>query len=259
MPDAITKAAEDVVRTLRMWKLPIDPFAIAEEEEIELAPGTYGERFDGRIEYLGDVQGFVIYYKDAGRSPGRIHFSIGHELGHYYLEEHRARLMAGLQHDSVSDYKSRDERESEADRFSANLLMPEELFRKAVAEFRQNVCTLKDLCELADRLKTSITSTAIRYCDLNIEPATLVVSENGIVQWTWAAEDMKPHGCWFVRQGMPVPNKSQTAILLASGSSGIIGHRVDPSTWFDWPKAEWLYEETMKAGTRMLTWLVLDS
>lgn len=258
MADPISLAAENVLRLLGMWRLPVDPFAIAKEERIVLSPGTYGNRFDARIEYLPDERRFVIYYRVTCRNEGRIRFSIGHELGHYYLDVHRDRLIHGNAHNSVTDYRSTLQTEQEADQFSANLLMPAALFLAAVRNYRQSVCTLKDLLELADRLGASVTSTAIRYCDLSVEPAMLVLSQDGIVQWSYAAEDMHPSGCWFVRKGTSVPDKSQTAKLLFAPGDEIIGHRVDPHTWFDWPKHEWIYEEAVKLGDRVLTWIVLD-
>lgn len=259
MPDAIAKAAEEVLHLLGMWRLPVDPLAIAKEERIILSPGPFQDGFDARVEYYPDYRRFAIYYRNVGRPAGRINFSLGHELGHYYLPDHRQRLVAGEMHNSTSDYQSRKTTEREADEFSANLLMPEVLFRKAVSDFRHGVCTLGDLVTLAARLNTSVMSTAIRYCNVNIEPATLVVSQDGIVQWSYAAEDMKAHGCWFVPYGSRIPDKCQTAKLLADAETdGPLGHTVDPQVWFEWPRVRFLYEETMKMGAWTLTWLTVE-
>ena len=38
----------------------------------------------------------------------------------------------------------------EADEFAASLLMPEEFFVKEVRRFRQGVCTLAEICRMAD-------------------------------------------------------------------------------------------------------------
>jgi hypothetical protein len=42
----LEEEAECILKALGMWRVPVDPFAIAREEEIELAPGTYGRAFD---------------------------------------------------------------------------------------------------------------------------------------------------------------------------------------------------------------------
>lgn len=262
MANEIAKMAEEVLKSLEMWRLPVDPFAIAKEERILLAPGMYGDGFDARIEYFPLHRRFGIYYRDTGRTVGRIKFSLGHELGHFYLPEHRDRLFKGVMHSSESDYRSRDPLEQQADEFSANLLMPRELFTREVKGFRQSVCAIRDLKKLADRLGTSVTSTAVRYCDCDIEPATAVFSEDGIVRWTYCSEDMKALGCWFVRPGTAIPPGSQTAKLLemleVSPTDEVVGHRIDPHIWFDWPKCKWLYEETVQLGNRVLTWLAVD-
>jgi hypothetical protein len=177
--DIIAKTAEEVLRSLGMWRLPVDPLQIADEEGIKVKPGEYSDGFDARIEYFPMFRRFGIYYRAVGVNEGRMRFSLGHELGHYYLPHHRERLEKGESHNSESDFKSRDPLEHEADQFAAELLMPRELFQKYVSGYRQSVCCLKELMELASRLKTSIISTAIRYCECYIECSMLVLSQNG--------------------------------------------------------------------------------
>lgn len=261
MPDLIAEEAEQILRDLGMWRLPVDPLRIAEEEGIELAPSLYGRGFDARIEYYRDDDKFAIYYQHAGvyRSQGRVRFSLAHELGHFYLPDHRAKLRTGYRHNSVTDFASKNPLESEADRFAASLLMPKALFIAEVGRFHSGFCTLKDLCELAERLMTSVTSTAIRYCDCDIEATTVVLSRDGIVLWSWPSEDMRRLGMWFVKGGNPIPATSHTANLLAKRAAGgaddyIEGH-VDSDIWFDWPKRPRIWEEAMFLGDRVLTYL----
>lgn len=258
----IAQTAEHVLKSLDMWLLPVDPLAIAKEEQILLAPGTYGDRFDARIEYFRPHRRFGIYYRDTGRTVGRVRFSLSHELGHFYLPHHRERLIQGRMHNSTSEYRSRDPFESEADEFAANLLMPRDLFTREVRRFRQRVCDIQDLKKLAERLGVSVTSAAIRYCECGIEPTLAVFSEDGIVQWTYCSEEMKSLGCWYVKTGTAIPEGSQTAKLLEKLDDGptdeIVGHRIAPSLWFDWPKCRWLYEEAVQLGNRVLTWMTVD-
>src|SRR5579884_2148430 len=119
---------------LDMWRLPINPLAIAHEEGIELAPGQYGAKFDARIKFVRSHKTFILFYKESSYGPteGRVRFSVGHELGHYYLPHHRAYLLRGQSHNSVTDFRSRAPIEVEADTFAAALLMPNELFAAAL-------------------------------------------------------------------------------------------------------------------------------
>ena len=193
-----------------------------------------------------------------------MNFSIAHELGHFYIPEHRERLRAGSQHNSVSDFGSKNSTESEADHFAAHLLMPQELFIEHVKTFHRGFCTLKNLCTMAERLGTSITSTAIRYCDCGIDATLVILSKDRTVHWSWASEDMRPLGTWFVRSGTAIPARSRTASLYDQIETGqpdeFVEGSVSSHVWFEWPKRNTLWEEAMSLGGFVLTYLAaLDS
>lgn len=258
----ISTRAEDILRSLNMWSLPVDPFAVVHEEGIELAPGSYGEGFDGRVRYLNEVETFAIAYQPQGpgRPLGRIHFTIAHELGHFYL--HRGYLLSGRSHGSITDFRSHDVMEQEADEFAAALLMPLELFRAEVKQYRQHVCVLSEICELADkRLGASITSTVRRYCQADIEPCAAIFSLNGIVQWACYSEDMRRLGMRYVPFNKALPRGSRSAKSFDELSDlGRIEGEVEPSEWFERPYHQGkLWEEAMLLGSDglILTYLTL--
>lgn len=213
MPSATAALAEETLRSFRLWKLPVDPFEIVKREGIKLSSGIYGDKFDARIEYYKSIGEFCIFYNLASgwRTEGRVKFSLGHELGHYYLPHHRERLRNGYRHNSVTDFVSRDPMEAEADNFSADLIMPMELFRKEIKTFLGEFCTLKDLGQLANRLGTSLTSTARRYCESDHEPCTIYFSDDGVIDWGKASEDMRLTGMYWWDYGTPPPDGSNTA------------------------------------------------
>lgn len=256
MATLVSNLSKEVLHTLDRWNLPVNPIDIAKDEEIQLAPGRYGDGFDARIEFLPEVKRFAIYYRPPGPgwSAGRVNFSIAHELGHFYIPHHRSQLLAGEMHNSMSDFRSKEVREQEADEFAANLLMPRELFTREVKQFRQRVCTLPEICQLADqRFGTSITSTARRYCQCDIEACSIVMSRNGIVSWAMHSEDMKALNMRFVQSGQRVPCQSKTAELWqAKQSQGYVepvDGRVEPSIWFKKPYYDGLlWEDTMLLG-----------
>jgi Zn-dependent peptidase ImmA (M78 family) len=261
MRNLVENAAEEVLRDLNLWRLPVDPFRIVREEGIHLGLGSYGRRFDARIEYYPIYDSFGIYYKEPGpyRPEGRVRFSIAHELGHFYLPEHRKRIKSGDVHNSITDYGSKDPFESEADRFAASLLMPKELFIEGVRNFRGGFCTLEDLCTLAERLGTSVTSTAIRYCDCDLEPTTIIISRERTVLWSWASTDMRLLNMSFVKSGSPIPRGTKTADLYAKREHGeddeYVEGRISSSIWFDRPRHNEVWEEAKFLGDRVLTYL----
>lgn len=262
----LEREANRVLQALDMWRVPVDPFAIAAEEEIETAPGAYGPKFDARIEFLPSVEAFALYYRQGGfgRSEGRVRFSIAHELGHFYL--HRDQLLRGDTHCSQADFRSRNPVEQEADEFAARLLMPESLFVAAVRQFRQRVCVLSDLCRLADTVfHTSLTSTVRRYCQCNLEPSSVVVSQQGKVKWAVHSEDMRRLGHGYIEAGRPVPRMSRTAALWSVLREGDqpepVEGSVQASVWFERGYARRLWEQAMVLGTTglVLTYLTMEN
>lgn len=267
MSDPIADKSTEVLQTLGMWRVPVDPFAIAKEEGIELARGAYGRGFDARIEYLPMIKRFVIYYQEPGpgRPDGRVRFSVAHELGHFYLSDHRADLLKGRMHSSESDFRSKEPREREADEFAASLLMPKDLFIAQVKRFRQHVCTLKDICTLADvQFHTSVMSTARRYCQCDIEACSIVVSREGKVLWTMHSEDMRRGNMKYIPAGAPVPRMSKTAGLFEREPDDLswIEGSVDAEVWFERPSyRKGLWEEALPLGSTglVLTYLTLEA
>jgi hypothetical protein len=265
-PDEIEALAKKHLVALGMWHLPVDPIAIAKEEGIELAPGRYGQKFDARIKFVRSQKTFILFFKEASYGPteGRVRFSIGHELGHYYLPHHRDYLLSGQSHNSVTDYRSRDPREVQADTFSSALLMPNELFAGALKG--RSLITLNDLSRLAENtFRTSLTSTVRRYVEFDWEECSMIISEGGVVKWVKHSESMRALGMGYVAAGTPVPNTTPTARLWTKLDSAPTLERdegsVDASTWFERPYRSRLWEETMPLGYtgQVLTFLTPDN
>jgi hypothetical protein len=254
VPENVADLAREVLQTFRLWRLPVNPFTIAKKEGIELAQDDYGDRFDARIEYYPTFDSFCIYHQIPGgwRTEGRVRFSLAHELGHYYLPHHNRRLRDGKMHNSVSDYRSKDPMEQQADEFAAAILMPLELFRKELDSFRCGFCDLKDLGRLADRLGASITSTARRYCQADREPCTVFFSQDGVISWGVSSTDMKLNKMYFYEYGTPAPARSKTANLWDRINRGeaceVVSGTVDAQVWFQWPRSKYLWEEVMPLG-----------
>lgn len=164
--------------------LPVDPAAIATRKGITLSFGPYGDGFDGMLEYSSarhalrglDGGGFHVYANldRLGRADApRTRFTLAHELGHYFIDEHRLALQAGRTgpHASLSEYESPVLAEQEADLFAANLLMPRRRFIDAA---RAAPVGFDGVLTLARRFGTSVTATALRYVDADLRPCAVV-------------------------------------------------------------------------------------
>lgn len=264
-PLDIEALAKNRLRALGRWRLPVDPFAIAKEEGIELAPGKYGEKFDARIKFIRSEKTFILFYKETqyGPTEGRVRFTLGHELGHYYIPHHRTHLLHGESHNSVTDYRSRDPFEVEADAFSSALLMPNELFAAKLKEWRLTNCNLADFCRLAERaFQTSLTSTVRRYVEFDWEECSMIISEDCVVKWAKHSESMKALHMGYVPGGGAISDKTPTGRLWAKLEKGPTldreeGH-ADAELWFDRPLRRRVWEEAMSLGYTglVLTFLV---
>ncbi|MBT3379416.1 MAG: ImmA/IrrE family metallo-endopeptidase [Lentisphaerae bacterium] len=160
----------------------VDPRLIADAKRITYSFGAYGDAFDGMLEYRSGR--FHIYCNlvrlGAEDSP-RARFTMAHELGHYFIDEHRNALVSQRvgPHPSLCDFESSLLAEEETDHFAANLLMPERRFRRAVAGASRG---LEGILALSRGFGTSITSCAVRCASVNAFPCAFV-------KWNW-----KRHG-----------------------------------------------------------------
>ncbi|MBY0589135.1 ImmA/IrrE family metallo-endopeptidase [bacterium] len=250
----LERRAEEVLRDHDSYRLPVDPLAIAREDGVELVSRSFSPGFDGRIRYLKLVKTFVLAYRESGpgRPEGRVRFTVGHELGHLYL--HTDYLLSGKWHSSVTNYRSDKDIERQADAFSAALLMPMELFRAEVKREHSGFCDINGLSSLATSMKTSLSSVAIRYCDCDIDPCCIVLSQYGTVLWGFASTDFRLLGMGWIPKGSRVPRMSVTCRMEHEQADGL----VEPTVWFERPMCSGqLWEEARVLGASGLTLTLL--
>jgi len=186
--------------------LPVAPERIAAAKGITLSFGRYGQAFDGMLEHRGGR--FHIYGnldRVGERASPRARFTLAHELGHYYLDEHRNALAAGRvpAHGSQCDHESPILAEQEADLFAACLLMPAGRFApkaKAVAP------GLAGVRKLTDAFGTSRTATAIRYAECDAAPCAVIKWDRAGVAWKCLSS-----GAMQLRLGRTVETPAQLA------------------------------------------------
>lgn len=201
--------ARELIQRLKIDSLPICPFKIAKEHDIEVQPKGTSSGISGCLIRLGDV--FGIQYADHIDSQGFINFTVAHELGHYFIPGHPEALIKGKNgvHQSKSGFVSDDVYEKQADNFAKELLMPEHLFKKTM---NRSEVGLKAIEVLADTCKTSLTATAIRYCLFSDDPVAIIMSEGNKVHWCFMSEPLKAvPGLEWIRKGSLVPSGTHTA------------------------------------------------
>lgn len=167
------RCAEDVIRRLNISSLPIDPSAIAAKHGISVVTMSQDSGISGVLIKSGDS--FGIGYSTRIQNEGLARFTIGHELGHYFLAGHVDYLFQNNQsiHCSGTAFSSSELHEREADFFSAALLMPEFLFVPALRRTGKGFSAIKQLAELC---VTSLTATSIRFANFAEDPLAVIVS-----------------------------------------------------------------------------------
>ena len=88
---------------------------------------------------LGGKSGYAVIVNDK-HCEARRRFTIAHEIGHFVL--HSDLIGDGIGDDGLYRSHLRSARESEANRFAANLLMPAELIEKAAANGADTIADL---------------------------------------------------------------------------------------------------------------------
>ena len=213
-----------------------EPEYIAKASGLTLSYGHYGSAFDGMLEYARGRFHIYCNIERAGhKSSARARFTLAHELGHYYIDEHRNVLVSGRipPHQSLCEFESKLDVEREADVFACDLLMPMPLFR-AHAEKEER--GLAGILKLADRFGTSITSTAIRYVRSGVAPcAVMKWNHDGRAWQSLSAETYRRRFRRAISSADDLPHGCPTARALARESApenGIFRAGSTASFWF---------------------------
>ena len=246
---------------LKITKLPIDPFLVAEMKkpaillmEKDLPPDIYGAfgKVDGR---------FVIAISRACPTPGHRKFTAGHELGHYHLDGHLEHMFASgagwVQSKGAHFQLGADPIEREADFFASELLMPENLVRPLVRG-RLGIAHVR---RIADACEVSLSSAAITLARLAGDPLAVLVSKDGILEWPALSPSLLAYP-WTKRpfKGEWAPPRSATKRLSRDASAVRRSEEAQAEglmcEWFvDAPRDTQVTEEAVGLGSygRVLT------
>lgn len=202
--------AERILRDRNIGTLPVDPvsIAVAEGISVEAKPDTQ-QGVSGMLLRHGDT--FGILYATHLHNEGFERFSVGHELGHYFLDGHVEHVLpeGTPVHLSHAGFESSERYEREADHFSAGLLMPRTPCYRTLHRFDPGLSAIE---ALAGTCCTSLTATAIRYAELTDDAVAVIVTSGSTVEYSFLSESLKaqPHLTWL-RKGSAIPLGTATA------------------------------------------------
>lgn len=245
---------------------PVSPKELAARIELEVIeaargfpPGAYGA-----LVKVGPSE-FRIMLSTECPTSGHRRFTLAHELGHYHIPDHVDVLLAKEPaHFSRSGhFRGRKEWwEVEADAFAAELLAPAGIVDQVL---RGAAAGLAAVHLVAERFDISLSCAAVRYAAASPDPVLVVLSHEGVVEWTCCASCVRDHR-WHrnLGRGDWAPPRSATATVMRSADlvrQGAVrtGTDVLPSWVADAPPVS-IREEAFGLGSwgRVLTVLTCD-
>lgn len=180
--------------------LPVNPESIIEDCGLTLSYGDYGSAFDGSLEHRkGRFHVYCNVPPSEERGSPRVRFTLGHELGHYFIDEHRNALTSGRapQHGSFIYDTHENQAELEADFFAASLLMPYSRFRKALGAGTENLQTILDI---SSTFNVSTQCAAIRCVEWSEWLCAIVMFREGKKPWWLVSPTLASSGYRFFRR-----------------------------------------------------------
>jgi len=206
---------------------------LAKSEDISIYCDDYETAFDGMLLYDGqDFHIHINHAKGNRLDSKRGRFTLAHELGHFFIDEHRLGLKSGdLQpHGSIIELKEKDLIEMEADYFASCLLMPELKFKNRAALKKK--FSLDTIIDLSDSFQSSIVSTVIRFSEVGTHEIMAVFSRNNTVEWYARCSDFPQWPFRFKVRGSLPPTTVAGEFYTKKDSKYTGVEKVGADDWF---------------------------
>ncbi len=167
----------------------IDVRKIAKDNDITFTYGNYEDSFDGLLQYIREQDQFHIYCnldRLGSQDAPRARFTFAHELGHYFIDEHRAILKYGKvnAHQSMCEFESEALVEKEADFFASRLLMPTLLVRNYL---KKKQLGLEVVSKFSAQFQVSLTAAAIRTVEESNKGCCIIKWNNEGIGWRFVS------------------------------------------------------------------------
>jgi len=165
--DEIAELASDI-GSMYLLKGQVNLKKIAAKNHIDFINGHYGNHFLGELIHYQN-KFYIILNEDllSNSEAGRVRFTIAHELGHFFIDNHRNKLSKGISLSFKGELSTDASKqiEQEANLFASHLLMPKEAFIKIA---RRKEPGMERILVLKETFDTSIYSTIKHYIHLNL-------------------------------------------------------------------------------------------
>ncbi|SPP66385.1 ImmA/IrrE family metallo-endopeptidase [Nitrospira lenta] len=202
----------------------------------------------------GRIIGFsnrAIITVNQRATESRRRFSAAHELGHWL--KHRGKVALVCDNDQLTCKWDGHDKEGVANRYAAELLLPQYLFQPLL---KQRLLTFEAVRWLAEQFETSITATAIRAVQLTDSHAALICSSEHGRQWFELSPRAKEAQCW-PRRSLSAESCASAILKRDEEPTGL--RKVPASVWFGGKNASIrnVVEDTVRITANLVLSLVV--
>ncbi|HZV71424.1 MAG TPA: ImmA/IrrE family metallo-endopeptidase [Saprospiraceae bacterium] len=210
---------------VELWKILLD-------YRITHSISDYGSYFDGLLEYH---KGRFHIYLNERQQERRIRFSLAHELGHYFIDEHANALASGVPPalSKHTGYASEFKVEREADYFASCLLMPKTEVIALYRKFKKFSWSIIDAIE--EKFEVSKLSAIYRVVNLDLHPMMVVKGqENGLSLPPWRSKDFY----FYLSNSTKIPEYTMMYEYFKNGTKYSKTQDLYAPDWFESAKSE---------------------
>lgn len=219
----------------------LDEFSIGRPQEIDLEAIAWLQGAKVKYRPLDSCEACIRGSAELGRAiisinedtmPRRQRFSLAHEIGHW--EWDRGKILR-CQKEDISGSRGRStgiSREKIANKFAAELLMPDGMLRAVLRQFRK--FDMYVIRQLANEFDVSQTAMAYRMIELDCEACMLVAHGQNGRRWFVRSKSMDER--FFPTKTLD-PQSSAYGILFNEARDDRFMSTIEADTWFDVPRA----------------------
>jgi Zn-dependent peptidase ImmA (M78 family) len=206
------------------------------------------ERLDGAPEFVGmlatdELKNFGQIWVGGDMPSTRQRFTIAHEFGHFLLPHHKEMKYQCTSKDLIQSGEvvtPEAEREWEANKFAAELMLPKKQFLCRLGKVA-SPC-LSHVQRLANSFDMSIEATCRRYLNLSGFSCCLIFSKDGVIKYSVKSPDF-PY--WLSLKPKQKVPKNSTAAIQGSGIDDF--NEIAAYEWIntDYKNLELIQEQTL--------------
>jgi Zn-dependent peptidase ImmA (M78 family) len=230
-------------------RFPVNVEKLALEYTPVISPGSYIadikdisiHGFEGCLKSNKAGTKWLLTYNQSHGSPGRVRFTLAHELGHFMLHRSLQNNFECTERDMYDWDSPYLTMETEADTFASYLLMP-------LDDFRQQIYGTKMSIELLEhcrkRYGVSRMAAALKWIEIAPRRTLVVAARDGFLLWARMNEASYKSGVYLSTRKTTIEVPGQSLLADIERTGGAMSRISDARIWFPNEPSGMVIEET---------------